>query len=159
MRFVSSIVCVLYINEILKQLVRTQAEAAEVLAAARRTVDSADKQHSEVRSAVQKLDVELNLKTEEAHSMMSEADQKRSEITKLSSSRNTIQQCQMDFDDAKKTLDEFMETYNLKANDMKKNIKDATDQIRNLTDLIAEDANTLQEMSLHRNEVISCSID
>ena len=133
---------------------RTQAEASDILAAARRSVEGADKQHSEVKSAVQKLDVELNLKTDEAHQLMSEADLKRSEIAKLSSSRNTIQQCQMDFDDAKKTLDEFMESYNVKANDMKKNIKDATDQIRNLQDLIAEDANTLQEMSLHRNEVL-----
>ena len=72
---------------------------------------------------MQKLEVELNLKTEEFHSVTAESDSKRNELSRLSSSRNAIQQNQIDFESAQRNFDEFSVSYQNKNNDIKKQIK------------------------------------
>jgi hypothetical protein len=72
---------------------------------------------------MQKLDVEVRLKDEELQSIAQETNAKRVELSRVSSSRSAIQQCQVDFETAQRTHDEFMGTYQAKSALYKKQIK------------------------------------
>jgi uncharacterized protein (DUF885 family) len=72
---------------------------------------------------MQKLDVEVRLKDEELQSIAQETNAKRVELSRVSSSRSAIQQCQVDFETAQRTHDEFMGTYQAKSAMYKKQIK------------------------------------
>ncbi len=105
------------------QLKRTETETTESVSAARRMVEVHERDCQETRSKSQKLDVELNLKNEEANSVSLEMDQKRSQLTRLASSRNAIQQNQVEFDAAQVSFDEFNEGYQTRNNELKRQIK------------------------------------
>lgn len=72
---------------------------------------------------IQKLDVELRLKSEEAQRVLHDSNAKRKELTRISSSRSAIQQCQAEFENAQRTHDEFMGSYANKSAQYKKQIK------------------------------------
>jgi len=102
---------------------------------------------------IQDLEVEIRLKKEEATNCARESDAKRSELSRLSSSKMAIHQCQLEFENADRTYNEFFELYNSKTIELKKSTKDITEQIRDLQEKITSDGQLLQDLSLHRNEI------
>lgn len=86
-------------------------------------MDVHERDCQETRNKSQKLDVELNLKNEEANSVSQEIDNKRSQLARLASSRNAIQQNQVEFDAAQVSYDEFNEGYQTRNNELKRQIK------------------------------------
>lgn len=111
------------LNASIFQFKRLEKECNDSIAQARRAVDSHDKDVNKTRANMDKLDVELTLKNDEYHAVMRESDQKRAELSRLASSRNAIQQNQMDFEDAQRQHDEFAQSYAVKSNEYKKQIR------------------------------------
>jgi DNA repair exonuclease SbcCD ATPase subunit len=75
------------------------------------------------RNEMQKLEMELNYKNEEIRNLQQECNQKRIELSRIASSRGTIQRVQQEYETALKTHDEFIESYQIKVEDVKKQIK------------------------------------
>ncbi len=142
-----------YLLTINNEARRVETESNESISASRRVVEGHDKECGEARMAIQKLDMELSLKNDEFQGIDRESAAKRSELSRLGSSRNAIQQNQVDYESALRAHDEFLASYTGKANDFKRQLKDATDQIRTLADEIQSDSTLLQDLSIHRNEV------
>jgi hypothetical protein len=93
------------------------------VAQSRKAVEAHEKECSETRAKIGKLEVELSLKTDEHHSVMAESDQKRTELSRLASSRNAIHQNQLDFEEAQRSHDEFNQSYQVKSAEYKKQIR------------------------------------
>ena len=72
---------------------------------------------------ISQLDVELRLKDDELRGLSEESNAKRVELSRLASSRGAIQQCQLDFENAQRTHDEFMNSHATKSAQYKKQIK------------------------------------
>jgi chromosome segregation ATPase len=135
------------------QMHRIQTESAEVVQTAKQAVEAQDRECQALTSTIQTLEVELRLKDKEGLGLSAESDAKRLELSRLSSTRGAIQQCQLEYENAQSTYDEFMGGYTNKAALLKKQIKDATDQIRDLQESIAADSGLLQDLGMHRTEV------
>jgi prefoldin subunit 5 len=110
---------------------------------------------NEMNNNFSKMEIEIKLKNEEILNMNSEMEYKRMEMNKLSSSRTIVQRCEIEYDSTLKNHDEFMETYQMKSNDYKKQIKELSDKIRDLQETITVDGQLLQDLSHHRTEVSS----
>jgi prefoldin subunit 5 len=108
---------------------------------------------NEITNNLSKIEIEIKLKNEEILNLTNEIELKRIEINKLSSSRTQVQRCEIEYDSALKNHNEFMESYNMKSNDYKKQIKELSDKIRDLQETITTDAQLLQDLSHHRTEV------
>jgi hypothetical protein len=108
------------------QLHKIQTDCTVAVAAARKSVEVHEAACQEVANQMQKVDVELRLKSEEAQGMLQESNAKRQELSRLSSSRSALQQCQLEFENAQRTHDEFMATYQTKSAQYKKQIKVST---------------------------------
>lgn len=108
---------------ILEQIHRIQTDCNTIVAGARQTLEAHERDSQALSSQIQKLDVELHLKDEEAQSLVSESNAKRQEMSRLSSSRSAIQQCQQEFENAQRTHDEFMVSHAAKTAQFKKQIK------------------------------------
>ncbi len=102
---------------------RTEGESAEAIAAARRVVEGQERECGETKNRMVALDAELRMKTEESHNTSAESDARRSELSRLASSRNAIQQNQLDFDSAQRNHDEFAAGFQTKSNDIKRQLK------------------------------------
>ncbi len=112
-----------------------------------------ERQLSDLQMQIHQIEVESKLKLDDNRKLAADCDVKRVELTKLAASRNQVKQCQEDFDSAKKSNDEFMESYSQRSNDLKRQIKEISDQIRDLQEKISNDDKLLQDLSLHRREV------
>lgn len=106
-----------------KQIHRIQTDCNTIVAGARQTLEVHERDSQALSSQIQKLDVELHLKDEEAQSLVSESNAKRQEMARLSSSRSAIQQCQQEFENAQRSHDEFMVSHATKTAQYKKQIK------------------------------------
>jgi hypothetical protein len=69
------------------------------------------------------------------------------------SAKSALQLAERDFEEAKGGEDEFMKSYASKSNEAKKQVKDASDEIRALSEQISSDAELLQTLSMHRSEI------
>lgn len=107
----------------LVQIHRIQTDCNAVVAGAQQTLDTHETDRQALASQMQKLDVELRLKDEEAQSFLSESNARRQEMSRLSSSRSAIQQCQQENENAQRSHDEFMATHAAKTAQYKKQIK------------------------------------
>lgn len=86
-------------------------------------VDEKERVVNDINNKLSKIDIELKLKTEEIHSLTKESEMKRMEMNKLSSSRTQVQRCEMEYQSALRSHDEFMESYNTKTAEYKKQLK------------------------------------
>lgn len=102
---------------------RIQTDCNTIVAAARQTLETHERDSHALSSQMQKLDVELRLKDEEAQGCLTESNVKRQEMSRLSSSRSAIQQCQQEFENAQRSHDEFMVSHAAKTAQYKKQIK------------------------------------
>jgi hypothetical protein len=100
-----------------------QTECAAVIAGAKQAAEEQERVCQDLASRIQKLDVELRLKDEEVQGITDDINAKRIELSRLSSSRSAIQQCQVDQENAQRTHDEFMGSYATKSAHYKKQIK------------------------------------
>lgn len=105
------------------QLHRVQKDCDASIASARQAFEAQEKVCQDLSGRMQKLDVEVRLKDEEVQGVAEETNTKRMELSKLSSSRTAIQQCQVEFENAQRTHDEFMASYANKSAQYKKQIK------------------------------------
>lgn len=102
---------------------KIQTDCTALLLAAKNRVEAQEKACQAMAGQMAKLDVELRLKTEQVDGLQAEASSKRQEMARLSSSRTMTQQCQLDFENATRTYEEFMGTYVTKSAQYKKQIK------------------------------------
>ena len=105
------------------QLQKIQAECAANVNAGKKNVDTHERACRAVESQIQGLNTELRLKDQEAQDVLQETNGTRQELGRLSSSRSAIQQCQVEFENAQRTHDEFMESFPNKSAQYKKQIK------------------------------------
>lgn len=119
----------------------------------REAVAVMEKTASDKKNDMQTVEMELKFKGDEARGLQQELHTKRMELSKIAASKGTVQRCQLDYDGALRTHDEFLETYQTKANDYKKQLKEVSDGIRDLQEELARDAQLLQELGHHRNEI------
>jgi len=108
------------------QLQKIQTECAANVNAAKKNVDTHERACRAVESQIQGLNTELRLKDQEAQDVLQETSGTRQELGRLSSSRSAIQQCQVEFENAQRTHDEFMESFPNKSEQYKKQIKVCT---------------------------------
>ncbi|RYH29592.1 hypothetical protein EON65_07955 [archaeon] len=101
----------------------------------------------------QEVAFKLKMKSDKDSHVRSELEAKSSEASNLSSHRAAVQRAQQDYDNLRQTHDEFFEQFNSESVELKKRMKDVSDQLHSLQDDINSDAQMIQEMSLHRNEV------
>jgi DNA repair protein RAD50 len=145
------------IQEVVKQLQyeyqRFQQESGRDIGRLRDAYQTLEKTVHEKRGHIQALEVEMKLKTEEIRALQQESNQKRIELSRVATSRGNIQLCQVDYDSALQVHQEFMNDYSRKLEDIKRQVKETTDRIRDLQDEIAQDALLLQELGHHRNEI------
>jgi chromosome segregation ATPase len=100
-----------------------QTDCAAVISGAKQAAEEQERVCQDLTNRIQKLDVELRLKDEEVQGITNDINAKRVELSRLSSSRSAIQQCQVEFENAQRTHDEFMGSYNAKSTQYKKQIK------------------------------------
>ena len=86
-------------------------------------VTKLEKDVMDARSEISKLDFELNGKREELNRTVVDGDRRAAEITQYSGARNALQIAEREFEDVKKTHDDFMDAYPAKSNDQKRILK------------------------------------
>lgn len=86
-------------------------------------MQDATQQYNTHQQQLQKVEVELNVKTGEKQDLQQEVDEKRRELTRVTASKSAIQRAQQDYENMNSQLDEFMSSYNQKVNDFKRQIK------------------------------------
>jgi chromosome segregation ATPase len=123
------------------------------LSTLQKSVDDCDKTCGTQRAALQRCDLLLDTKRAELEKNASEYDKKRSELATVVSAKSALQLAERDFEEAKSSEDEFMKSYASKSNEAKKQVKDASDEIRALSEQISSDAELLQTLSMHRSEI------
>lgn len=86
-------------------------------------VTSLEKESAEGRERMQALDVELKLTGDDLYRTRTDHDGKRVEISRLSSVRGTLHQCEEEYAGAKSAHDSFMEQFAVKSADIKQQLK------------------------------------
>ena len=135
------------------QLSSVQSETQAALKQSAQALSVHDQRFMEVRGRVQKLELSLTTKKEELGRQKSECDKKRAELVFLIGAQASLQSVETDFKTAKQASDDFEKSYAGKAAELKKSVKDATDEIREVTEAINSDSSLLQELSACRQEV------
>jgi DNA repair protein RAD50 len=111
----------------------------------------------EAKGLLHKCDFELTSKKDELNRLGVEGDKRGLEMAQYSSARSSLQTAERDFDDMKKSHDDFMDSFPAKSADVKKMLKDIGDEIRYLTEATASDASLLSELNLGRQEAAGIS--
>lgn len=132
---------------------RISQEMVDSMKTVRLQLQDSESAFQRLRVQLQEVEIELKMKNEEDSHVLSEWDAKRIEASRLSSNRAAVQRAQQEYDSMKQTHDEFFDQFNAKSAELKKSMKDVSDQLHSLQDDINSDAQMIQEMSLHRNEV------
>lgn len=141
------------ISRLQSEYQRFQQESGRDVGRLRDVVTAMEKTAGEKRAHMQSLEIELKLKTEETRALQQDCNTKRVELSRVAASRGNIQRCQLEFDSAQQAHQEFMADYNRKIDDIRRQIKETSDRMRNLQDELNQDAQLLQELSHHRKEI------
>lgn len=95
----------------------------KILSPARDSFLAIENQKNEIANNLQKAEIELKLKSDEIISLNQESEMKRIEFNKSSMARGALQRSEAEFESASRNYEEFMENYNQKSNDYKKQLK------------------------------------
>lgn len=117
-----------------------------------------DKTCQEISTKIAKVDMETNYKTEESRNMMLDMDKKRSELLKLTSSRALLTTKQQEYDVALRNYDDFMQQFQVKSVDIKRQLKEVNEELHQVQEQIAEDHRLVQELSFHRQEMTTLDV-
>lgn len=132
---------------------QVDSDGKRALLETRGEVDRAEIEVADMLETLHKKDVALSTRKYEREQLLSEMARKKSELAHLSSARAALQSNEAEFNEARRSHDEFVESYNAKTADIKKTTKELTDQIHALTEELSTDASLLQELSFNRKEV------
>ena len=105
------------------QLHRVQQETSEEVSTSRQQLQQQEQACAEVRSQMERLDVELRLKSEELEALQRESNAKRVEAARLGQAVSAIAECEAEHADAQRSFDTFMGDYNNKSSALKQQIK------------------------------------
>jgi DNA repair protein RAD50 len=146
------------LNVLNQEFQTLQEEHQAQVQSQRNQLQEMEKSCQELTAKVSKLDMEMNYKTEESRGITTDIEKKRSELLKLTSSRALLTTKQQDFEEAQRGYDDFMQQFQIKSIDIKKQTKDVTDELHQLQEQITQDSRMLQELSFHRQEMTTLEV-
>ena len=102
---------------------RCSNENQGTLSQLKSSVNQADRAEKEAQNKLSKVENELSYKNEEAKAANRELDAKKSEMNRLGNVKNIIQSRQEEYEQAKKNHDDFMTSFKVRSDELKKELK------------------------------------